>query len=85
MTLVGSAHSSLDQLPEPIREPSLSQFYLEVPNEQAGEVAFSSALALRSMLDGSRYWTIAVIMVHTPPSTLNHPSPLSISSSGSSW
>jgi hypothetical protein len=42
---------------------------------QAGGVA---AQALRSMLDGSRYWTIAVIMWHTPPRTMNHPSPLSI-------
>jgi hypothetical protein len=37
------------------------------------------------MLDGSRYWTIAVIMQHAPPGILNDPSPQSISSSGSSW
>src|SRR6516164_9667164 len=35
-----------------------------------------SAQALRSIFDGRRYWTIAVIMGHTPPRNLNHPSPL---------
>src|SRR5882672_481003 len=33
-----------------------------------------SAQALRSILDGRRYWTIAVIMGRTPPRNLNYPS-----------